>query len=72
MTSPAKLERWRTPATAVMRLQERRLLETFGGSGAPSAQEALELLALGEVVICKVGYGRQLTVRSSRAGGASW
>ncbi|MER5649806.1 hypothetical protein [Streptosporangium sp. NPDC002524] len=34
--------------------------------------EALELLALGEVVARKAGYGRQLAVRSARAVGASW
>ncbi len=34
--------------------------------------EALELLALGEVIARKAGYGRQLTVRSVRAAGASW
>jgi hypothetical protein len=34
--------------------------------------EALELLALGEVIARKAGYGRQLTVRSARAAGASW
>jgi hypothetical protein len=35
-------------------------------------QEALELLALGEVIARKAAYGRQLTVRSARAAGASW
>src|SRR6266478_10067886 len=34
--------------------------------------EALELLALGEVIARKAAYGRQLTVRSARAAGASW
>jgi hypothetical protein len=34
--------------------------------------EALELLALGEVVARKAGYGRQLSVRSARKAGASW
>ncbi|GAA4198264.1 hypothetical protein GCM10022252_48430 [Streptosporangium oxazolinicum] len=34
--------------------------------------EVLELLALGEVVARKAGYGRQLAVRSARAVGASW
>jgi hypothetical protein len=37
-----------------------------------TAAEALELLALGEVIIRKAGYGRQLDVRSARATGASW
>jgi hypothetical protein len=39
---------------------------------ALTAAEALELLALGEVLVRKAGYGRQLTVRSARAAGASW
>jgi hypothetical protein len=34
--------------------------------------EALEMLALGEVLARKAGYGRQLAVRSARAAGASW
>jgi hypothetical protein len=34
--------------------------------------EALELLALGEVIARKAGYGRQLAVRTARATGASW
>src|SRR3954469_373063 len=34
--------------------------------------EALELLALGEGVARKAGYGRQLSVRSARKAGASW
>jgi hypothetical protein len=37
-----------------------------------TAAEALELLALGEVIIRKAGYGRQLDVRTARAAGASW
>jgi hypothetical protein len=35
-------------------------------------EEALELLALGEVIARKASYGRQLGVRSARAAGASW
>jgi hypothetical protein len=34
--------------------------------------ETLELLALGEVMIRKVGYSRSAMVRSARAAGASW
>jgi hypothetical protein len=37
-----------------------------------ASQQALELLALGEVVARKAAYGRQLTVRSAREAGASW
>ncbi|MFE7839826.1 hypothetical protein ACFU53_28335 [Streptomyces sp. NPDC057474] len=41
--------------------------------GAPLARgEALELLALGEVIARKALYGRQLSVRSARRVGASW
>lgn len=34
--------------------------------------EALELLALGEIIARKAVYGRQLAVRTARAAGASW
>jgi hypothetical protein len=34
--------------------------------------EALELLALSEVIARKAGYGRQLSVRSARIAGAFW
>ncbi|GAA4961103.1 hypothetical protein [Kineococcus glutinatus] len=34
--------------------------------------EALELLALGEVIARKAGYGRQLAVRTARTAGATW
>src|SRR5262249_3299242 len=40
--------------------------------GPLSRQEALELLALSEVIARKAACGRQLTVRSARAAGASW
>jgi hypothetical protein len=50
-----------------------------GSSGADlpapaplTGQQALELLALGELVARKAAYGRQLTVRSAREAGASW
>jgi hypothetical protein len=57
--------------------------ETTDGDEAPhgdgdlqaeslSRDEALELLALGEVIVRKAGYGRQLAVRTARATGASW
>jgi hypothetical protein len=47
--------------------------EEAAGSGCPLArEEALELLALGEVIARKAAYGRQLTVRSARTAGASW
>jgi len=37
-----------------------------------SRNESLELLALGEVIVRKAGYGRQLGVRTARGNGASW
>jgi hypothetical protein len=46
-----------------------------GGSDGPaplSREEALDLLALGEVIMRKAGYGRQLAIRTARAAGASW
>jgi hypothetical protein len=42
------------------------------GAAALTRGEALELLALSEVIARKAGYGRQLTVRSARQAGASW
>jgi hypothetical protein len=42
------------------------------GPGPLPRQDALELLALGETIARKAGYGRQLTVRSARMAGASW
>ena len=84
MTTPASLERQHTLATAVARYDELRMrdLLTPGAEDLPadeqpetgplSRQEALELLALSEVIARKAGYGRQLTVRSARATGASW
>jgi hypothetical protein len=83
MTDPDGLEAQHTLTTAVARYNElhaRDLLASAAadlGDGSPGAgplprQEALELLALGEVIARKAGYGRQLTVRSARTAGASW
>ena len=82
MTTPANLERQHTLATAVARYDELRMrdLLTPGAEDLPadeqpgplSQQEALELLALSELIARKAAYGRQLTVRSARAAGASW
>jgi hypothetical protein len=85
MTTPASLEPQHTLATAVARYNELRLRDLLapvpagpawedGPPGPPplSEHEALELLALGEVIARKAAYGRQLTVRSARAAGASW
>jgi hypothetical protein len=84
MTTPDSLEAQHTLATAVARCDELRGRELLASTAAqmdgPEAaaaaplqkEEALELLALAEVIARKAGYGRQLTVRSARAAGASW
>jgi hypothetical protein len=84
MTTPASLERQHTLATAVARYDELRMRDLLapGAEDLPadaqpqpwplSQQEALELLALSELIARKAAYGRQLTVRSARAAGASW
>lgn len=71
MTTPDELERQHTLQTAVARYDDLRMREALGDR-ALAAAEALELLALGELVIRKAGYGRQLSVRSARGAGASW
>jgi hypothetical protein len=86
-TTPDALERGFTLLTAAARHDELRVREAMGESvgledlepmpgdhGTPpmTRDEALELLALGEVIARKAGYGRQLTVRSARRAGASW
>jgi len=84
VTTPASLEHQYTLATAVARYDELRMQDLLApgvddlpaeeppGPGPLSRQEALELLALSEVIARKAAYGRQLTVRSARAAGASW
>jgi hypothetical protein len=78
MTSPDELERQHTLSTATTRYDELRMrdaLSSLGEHGAEqplSRHEALEMLALSEVVIRKSGYGRQAMVRSARGAGASW
>ncbi len=85
MTTPASLELQHTLATAVARYDHLRMRDLLApaalderGPGEPSTdtalsqQEALELLALSEVIARKATYGRQLTVRAARAAGASW
>lgn len=83
MTSPAALEKQHTLRTAVARYEELRSRDSLAGSAedeAPevaaaeqlSQAEVLEMLALGEVIAGKTGYGRQLSVRAARATGASW
>lgn len=84
MTTPTSLEHQHTLATAVARYDHLRIRDLLAPvaldrdteeapAGSPlSRQEALELLALSEVIARKATYGRQLTVRAARAAGASW
>jgi hypothetical protein len=84
MTTPDSVERQYTLATAVARYDDLRARDLLASAAAgmnendppgpaPLArQEALELLALGEVIARKAAYGRQLTIRSARTAGASW
>jgi hypothetical protein len=77
MTSADDLDTRLTLRTAVARFEELRTREALATDDDPPAagltrEETLELLALGEVIARKAGYGRQLTVRSARAAGASW
>ncbi|MEO3783792.1 hypothetical protein ABGB12_10700 [Actinocorallia sp. B10E7] len=81
MATPDELENRFTLLTAVARYDELRTRDSLAsmtedgdafGAAPLSREEALELLALGEVIARKAGYGRQLTVRSARRAGASW
>src|SRR4051794_34386796 len=65
------LEKEPTLPAAVARFEDLRLRDSLAESPLTRA-EALELLALGEIIARKSGYGRQLTVRSARTAGASW
>ena len=72
------LEREHTLSTAVRRYEELRTRDSLPDPDDPDGPdplgraEALELLALGEVIARKAGQGRQLTVRTARGSGASW
>jgi hypothetical protein len=83
MMTPEELERRVTLRTAVERYEELWLRDALTADTAEeepvpvgaeplSRAEALELLALGEVIARKAAYGRQLAVRTARASGASW
>jgi hypothetical protein len=75
VTTPDALERQFTLRTAVARYDELRTRDSTAGEPgvrALTGEEALEMLALGELIARKAGYGRQLGVRSARAAGASW
>ncbi|SNS99291.1 hypothetical protein SAMN04488107_4571 [Geodermatophilus saharensis] len=72
------LERRYTLAGAVRRYDELRARDSLADPDDPtgprplSREEALELLALGEVIVRRAAQGRQLTVRTARTTGASW
>jgi hypothetical protein len=82
MATPDQLESQHTLLTAVARYDHLSIRDTLAPPGDDngvdaevkplSLDEALELLALGELIARKAGYGRQLAVRSARANGASW
>ncbi|MET4921742.1 hypothetical protein P3L51_05165 [Streptomyces sp. PSRA5] len=83
MSTPDELERRYTLPGAVARydaLRTRDALASPADEDAPehpdadalTRGESLELLALGEVIARKAGYGRQLSIRSARRSGASW
>jgi hypothetical protein len=65
------LEKELTLTTAVARFEDLRLRDSSADPPL-NHDEALELLALGEAIARKSGYGRQLTVRTARRTGASW
>jgi hypothetical protein len=86
MTRLERMEHDHTLLSAASRYDRLRLRDALAGatedggrSGAGvdgddplSQEEALEMLALGEIVIRKAGYGRALAVRTARRAGASW
>jgi hypothetical protein len=80
MISADDLERQHTLSTATTRYDELRMRDALAavaqradGNGAGlNRVESLEMLALSEVIIRKIGYGRQAMVRSARTAGASW
>ena len=81
MPAPDDLEYEYTLLTAVARydtLRTRDALASASSYGddaglAPlSGDEALEMLALGELIARKATCGRQLNVRTARKAGASW
>ncbi|MDP9844092.1 hypothetical protein [Streptosporangium lutulentum] len=75
LTAVARYDRLRTRdalASAFDDDDDPRFTPTDPGTAPLARDEALELLALGEVIARKAGYGRQLSVRSARRAGASW
>lgn len=77
VATPDALEPLFTLCTATARFDELRGRDDPDDPGDPSAaarvrDEALERLALGELIARKAGYGRQLDVQAARVAGASW
>ncbi len=86
MSTPDSLDMQFTLLTAAARYDELRTRDALAPPTVDNAadeeprsttppltkEEALEMLALGEVIARKAGYGRQLGVRTARAAGASW
>lgn len=78
MTTPQALDRELTLRAAVARHEDLRQRDSLVDPDDPDGvspldrAEALELLALGELISRKAVAGRQLTVRTARAAGASW
>lgn len=82
MSTPDDLEHQFTLVTAAARYDALRTRDALaaphdeddaGTDVVPLTRgEALEMLALSEVIARKAGYGRQLSVRSARRAGASW
>jgi hypothetical protein len=80
MSSPQELEAQHTLRTAVARYDDLRLRESLAdpteeasvAAERLSQAEVLEMLALGQVIASKAGYGQQLAVRTAREAGASW
>jgi hypothetical protein len=80
--TPEELARQHTLLTAVARHNELTLRDTLAPPGGEdetwdsliglTRDEALELLALSELISRKAAQGRQLAVRTARVAGASW
>jgi hypothetical protein len=71
MFTPEELEWQVTLLTAANRYDALRTREALAEPPLTKA-ESLELLAMGEVLARKAGYGRQLSIRAARGAGASW
>lgn len=71
MPTPDELDQRFTLRTATDRYDALRAQDALASTPL-TQEESLEMLALGEVIARKAGYGRQLTVRSARRAGASW